>query len=203
MKETLKFLLKVAILLGLALGLTTVTSCDDDCTSTYDVYEYVGDSRSTDATALIILEDTCMESITDYSVIQIRNNATLTLLGDDVNVQASVTFTDGGTLNVEKSLIISNDIFFLGDGATVNVGLGLVVGHAVDQGNFGGEINYCVFSSIQILDPGVISTQNCNITFESCETLSDTSIQGYRYLGRLDYKCNMKDTPEFKYVELY
>ncbi len=203
MKESFRFLLKVIALLVAAFAVATFYSCDDDCTSTYDVYEYVGDSRSTDNTALIITEDTCLVSVTDYSVIQIRNNAVLTLTGDDVVVQASVTFTGSGTLNVEESLLIGNNIFFLGEGAVVNVGKGLVLGHAVDQGGFGGEINYCTFASIQILDSGVEDNQNCNIAFESCDTLSDNSIQGYRYLGRIDYKCNMQDTPEFKYVELY
>ncbi len=197
MKQTMKFLLKVGGLIAFAL----LTSCSDDCTQEYDVYKRV-DSRSTDNTALIITEDTCLVSTTDYSVIQIRNNAVLTLTGDDVVVQASVTFTGSGTLNVEESLLIGNNIFFLGEGAVVNVGKGLVLGHAVDQGGFGAEINYCNFQSIQIVDNGITVSQDCSIEFLDCETLGDTDVSGLTYVGRVETECGKQDTTEYVYKPL-
>ena len=184
----------------LLISLIFMFSCDDECIDTYEVYKKI-ESRSTEANALIIFEDTCLESAGEYSVIQIRNNAVLTLTGDDVVVQASITFTDGGTLNIENSLIIGNDIFFLGEGAVVNVGGGIVLGHAVDQGDLGGEINYCVFASIQILDPGIIDMQDCSIEFENCQTLSDTDFEGYTYWSTLDLPCDTKDSDEYKYIK--
>jgi len=167
-----------------------ITGCSDDCTEIYDVYKKI-ESRSND-NALIVSDDLCVPSLVNYGTIRINGNAVLTVTNEDVNVQASVVITGGGTLNVEKSLIVNNNIFFLGNGGVVNVGRGIVVGHAVDQGGFGGEINSCTFASIQILDPGVSSNQTCDIEFEQCETLSDLSVEGYTYINTIEDKCGME-----------
>lgn len=166
------------------------TGCSDNCTEIYDVYKKI-ESKSND-TALIINEDTCLESSGQYGTIRINGDSELTLTSQDVQVQASIVITGRGTINVEESLVVNNNIFFLGEKGIVNVGKGIVVGHAVDQGNFGGEINYCTFASIQILDPGVSSNQTCNITFDDCQTLSDNSLEGYTYLRTIESSCGLE-----------
>jgi len=169
------------------------TGCSDNCTEIYDVYKKI-ESRKTNNSedALIINEDTCLESSGQYGTIRINGNSELTLTSQDVQVQSSIVITGDGTVNVEESLIVNNNIFFLGENGTVNVGKGIVVGHAVDQGGFGGEINSCTFASIQILDPGVSSNQTCDITFDDCQTLSDNSLEGYTYLRTIESSCGLE-----------
>ncbi len=167
-----------------------ITGCSDDCTEIYDVYKKIESRTAT--SSLIVNDDLCVPSLGSYGTIRINGDAVLTVTSEDVNVQASVVITSNGTLNVEKSLIVNNNIFFLGEGGVVNVGRGIVVGHAVDQGGFGGEINSCTFASIQILDPGITSSQTCGIEFEQCETLSNDDIQGYTYINTIEDKCGME-----------
>jgi hypothetical protein len=191
---------KVLLLLVLVL-LTISCSIDADCKELYDVYQKV-ESRSNSPAVLLISEDTCIESAGEYTQIRINGDSVLTITGDDVVVGASVIITDNGTLNVEESLIISNDIFFLGDNGTVNVGKGLVMGHAVRGGN-DCAITYCTFASIQILDAGISSTQVCDAEFDDCQTLSDDSVQGFRYLGREERDCDFQgDDGDFRYIKV-
>ncbi len=191
---------KLVLVLVLA-SVSLSCSVDADCKELYDVYQKV-ESRSNSPAVLLISEDTCIESAGEYTQIRINGDSVLTITGDDVVVGASVIITDNGTLNVEESLIISNDIFFLGDNGTVNVGKGLVMGHAVRGGN-DCSITYCTFASIQILDAGISSTQVCDAEFDECQTLSDDSVQGFRYLGREERDCDSQgDEGEFRYIKV-
>ncbi len=192
--------MKKVLLVLLLASVTFSCSIDADCKELYDVYQKV-ESRSNSPAVLLISEDTCIESAGEYTQIRINGDSVLTITGDDVVVGASVIITDNGTLNVEESLIISNDIFFLGDNGTVNVGKGLVMGHAVRGGN-DCAITYCTFASIQILDAGISSTQVCDAEFDDCQTLSDGSVQGFRYLGREERDCDFQgDDGDFRYIK--
>lgn len=112
----------------LALFTIFALSCDDDCTSTYDVYEYVGEQRSSNEGVLVVTEDMCVESLPVYFSIIIRNDATLTVYGEnlDVDIEGTLVFNDGGTLNVSNSLNVGTNIFFKGDNSlsTINVEIG-------------------------------------------------------------------------------
>jgi hypothetical protein len=195
---------KIALVIVL---LTTFTlSCNDDCTSTYDVYEYVGEQRSSNEGVLIVTEDMCVESLPVYFSIVIRNDATLTVYGEnlDVDIEGTLVFNDGGTLNVSNSLNVGTNIFFKGDGSlsTINVEKAIVADEANADPGVPAVINYGLFASIPTIYRDVTITEITDLEIESCQTLAVNDIEGYRYLGRLDYKCNMKDTPEFKYIEV-
>ena len=195
---------KIALVIVL---LTTFTlSCNDDCTSTYDVYEYVGEQRSSNEGVLIVTEDMCVESLPVYFSIVSRNDATLTVYGEnlDVDIEGTLVFNDGGTLNVSNSLNVGTNIFFKGDGSlsTINVEKAIVADEANADPGVPAVINYGLFASIPTIYRDVTITEITDLEIESCQTLAVNDIEGYRYLGRLDYKCNMKDTPEFKYIEV-
>ena len=195
---------KIALVIVL---LTTFTlSCDDDCTSTYDVYEYVGEQRSSNEGVLVVTEDMCVESLPVYFSIIIRNDATLTVYGEnlDVDIEGTLVFNDGGTLNVSNSLNVGTNIFFKGDGSlsTINVEKAIVADEANADPGVPAVINYGLFASIPTIYRDVTINEISDLEIESCQTLAVNDIEGYRYLGRIDYKCNMKDTPEFKYIEV-
>jgi len=195
---------KIALVIVL---LTTFTlSCDDDCTSTYDVYEYVGEQRSSNEGVLVVTEDMCVESLPVYFSIIIRNDATLTVYGEnlDVDIEGTLVFNDGGTLNVSNSLNVGTNIFFKGDGSlsTINVEKAIVADEANADPGVPAVINYGLFASIPTIYRDVTINEVTDLEIESCQTLAVNDIEGYRYLGRIDYKCNMKDTPEFKYIEV-
>lgn len=195
---------KIALVIVLLTAFTL--SCDDDCTSTYDVYEYVGEQRSSNEGVLIVTEDMCVESLPVYFSIVIRNDATLTVYGEnlDVDIEGTLVFNDGGTLNVSNSLNVGTNIFFKGDGSlsTINVEKAIVADEANADPGVPAVINYGLFASIPTIYRDVTITEITDLEIESCQTLAVNDIEGYRYLGRLDYKCNMKDTPEFKYIEV-
>ncbi len=195
---------KIALVIVL---LTTFTlSCNDDCTSTYDVYEYVGEQRSSNEGVLVVTEDMCVESLPVYFSIIIRNDATLTVYGEnlDVDIEGTLVFNDGGTLNVSNSLNVGTNIFFKGDGSlsTINVEKAIVADEANADPGVPAVINYGFFASIPTIYRDVTINEVPDLEIESCQTLGVNDIEGYRYLGRIDYKCNMKDTPEFKYIEV-
>mgnify|MGYP003123478269 FL=1 len=190
----------------LALFTIFALSCDDDCTSTYDVYEYVGEQRSSNEGVLVVTEDMCVESLPVYFSIIIRNDATLTVYGEnlDVDIEGTLVFNDGGTLNVSNSLNVGTNIFFKGDGSlsTINVEKAIVADEANADPGVPAVINYGLFASIPTIYRDVTINEVTDLEIESCQTLAVNDIEGYRYLGRIDYKCNMKDTPEFKYIEV-
>jgi len=190
----------------LALFTIFALSCDDDCTSTYDVYEYVGEQRSSNEGVLVVTEDMCVESLPVYFSIIIRNDATLTVYGEnlDVDIEGTLVFNDGGTLNVSNSLNVGTNIFFKGDGSlsTINVEKAIVADEANADPGVPAVINYGLFASIPTIYRDVTINEISDLEIESCQTLAVNDIEGYRYLGRIDYKCNMKDTPEFKYIEV-
>tara|TARA_R100000951_G_scaffold34914_2_gene29604 strand:+ start:11739 stop:12329 length:591 start_codon:yes stop_codon:yes gene_type:complete len=190
----------------LALFTIFALSCDDDCTSTYDVYEYVGEQRSSNEGVLVVTEDMCVESLPVYFSIIIRNDATLTVYGEnlDVDIEGTLVFNDGGTLNVSNSLNVGTNIFFKGDGSlsTINVEKAIVADEANADPGVPAVINYGLFASIPTIYRDVTLNEISDLEIESCQTLAVNDIEGYRYLGRIDYKCNMKDTPEFKYIEV-
>jgi len=196
------------ILLAIVIALLTafMFSCDDDCTSTYDVYEYVGEQRSSNEGVLVVTEDMCVESLPVYFSIIIRNDATLTVYGEnaDVDIEGNLVFNDGGTLNISNSLNVDGNIFFKGDNSlsTINVALAMVADEANADPGVTAVINYGLFVSIPTIYRDVTINEVEDLEIESCQTLGVSDIEGYRYLGRLDYKCNMKDTPEFKYIEV-
>ncbi len=192
-------------LLVVLLGLF-IMGCSDDCTSTYDVYEYVGEQRSSNEGVLIVSQDMCVESLPVYFSIIIKNNSTLTVYGEneDVNTEGSLTFDNGGTLNVSNSLLVGNKIYFnkAGSSGTINAVDRVVAEEINAKSGVSAVVNY---GSVQdeITSFGDV-TQNyvSGLEIDQCQTLSDNSVQGHRYLGRRDSKCNMQDTPEFKYVEV-
>lgn len=190
----------------LALFTIFALSCDDDCTSTYDVYEYVGEQRSSNEGVLVVTEDMCVESLPVYFSIIIRNDATLTVYGEnlDVDIEGTLVFNDGGTLNVSNSLNVGTNIFFKGDNSlsTINVEKAIVADEANADPGVTAVINYGLFASIPTIYRDVTLNEVSDLEIEECQTLGIIDIEGYRYLGRLDYKCNMKDTPEFKYIEV-
>ncbi len=196
------------ILLAILVALLTALafSCDDDCTSTYDVYEYVGEQRSSNEGVLVVTEDMCVESLPVYFSIVIRNDATLTVYGEnaDVDIEGTLVFNDGGTLNVSNSLNVGTNIFFKGDGtlSTINVVQAMIADEANADPGVTAVINYGLFASIPTIYRDVTINEVEDLEIESCQTLGVNDIEGYRYLGRIDYKCNMKDTPEFKYIEV-
>lgn len=190
----------------LALFTIFALSCDDDCTSTYDVYEYIGEQRSSNEGVLIVTDDMCVESLPVYFSIIIRNDATLTVYGEnlDVDIEGTLVFNDGGTLNVSNSLNVGTNIFFKGDNSlsTINVEKAIVADEANADPGVTAVINYGLFASIPTIYRDVTLNEVSDLEIEECQTLGIIDIEGYRYLGRLDYKCNMKDTPEFKYIEV-
>ncbi len=190
----------------LALFTIFALSCDDDCTSTYDVYEYIGEQRSSNEGVLIVTDDMCVESLPVYFSIVIRNDATLTVYGEnlDVDIEGTLVFNDGGTLNVSNSLNVGTNIFFKGDNSlsTINVEKAIVADEANADPGVTAVINYGLFASIPTIYRDVTLNEVSDLEIEECQTLGIIDIEGYRYLGRLDYKCNMKDTPEFKYIEV-
>ncbi len=190
----------------LALFTIFALSCDDDCTSTYDVYEYIGEQRSSNEGVLIVTDDMCVESLPVYFSIVIRNDATLTVYGEnlDVDIEGTLVFNDGGTLNVSNSLNVGTNIFFKGDNSlsTINVEKAIVADEANADPGVTAVINYGLFASIPTIYRDVTLNEISDLEIEECQTLGIIDIEGYRYLGRLDYKCNMKDTAEFKYIEV-
>ena len=190
----------------LALFTIFALSCDDDCTSTYDVYEYIGEQRSSNEGVLIVTDDMCVESLPVYFSIVIRNDATLTVYGEnlDVDIEGTLVFNHGGTLNVSNSLNVGTNIFFKGDNSlsTINVEKAIVADEANADPGVTAVINYGLFASIPTIYRDVTLNEVSDLEIEECQTLGIIDIEGYRYLGRLDYKCNMKDTPEFKYIEV-
>ena len=122
----------------------------------------------------------------------------------DVDIEGTLVFNDGGTLNVSNSLNVGTNIFFKGDGSlsTINVEKAIVADEANADPGVPAVINYGLFASIPTIYRDVTITEITDLEIESCQTLAVNDIEGYRYLGRLDYKCNMKDTPEFKYIEV-
>ena len=195
---------KIALVIVL---LTTFTlSCNDDCTSTYDVYEYVGEQRSSNEGVLVVTEDMCVESLPVYFSIIIRNDATLTVYGEnlDVDIEGTLVFNDGGTLNVSNSLNVGTNIFFKGDGtlSTINVTESVTADEANADPGVPAVINYGNSQSIITLYRDVTLNEVQGLQIPNCQTLGDVDFRGSTFLDQRELPCNTQDTEEYKYVEV-
>ncbi len=194
------------LLTVLSLSAVLTTGCEDDCKSLYDVYKYVGEQRSSNEGVFVVTQDMCVESLPVYFSIIIRNDATLTVYGEnaDVDIEGALVFRDGGTLNVSNSLNVGTNIFFKGDGtlSTINVTESVTADEANADPGVPAVINYGNSQSIITLYRDVTLNEVQGLQIPNCQTLGDVDFRGSTFLDQRELPCNTQDTEEYKYVEV-